>query len=43
MTTISSYGTVPGARQAEILRRLALPKAPEASVLDQISLLIQRR
>lgn len=43
MTTFTSYGTVPAARQADIMRRLALPKASEADVLDQISNLISTR
>ena len=43
MTTFSSYGTVPSARQADIMRRLSIPKAAEASVLHQINVLLQRR
>ena len=43
MTTFSSYGTVPSTRQADIMRRLTIPKTAEASVLDQINLLLQRR
>ena len=43
MTTFTSYGTVPGTRQAEIMRRLALPKAGEAGVLAEIEKLINAR
>jgi len=43
MTTFSSYGTVPSGRQADIMRRLALPKANEATVIEQISQIIKTR
>jgi len=43
MTTFTSYGTVPGTRQAEIIRRLALPKTGEAGVLAEIEKLINAR
>ena len=41
MTTFSSYGMVPGARQADIMRRLALPKASEAAVIEKMRQLLR--
>ena len=40
MTTFRSYGSVPQARQAEIMRKLAEPKKPEDEVLKQIKMLV---
>ena len=41
MTTFSCYGTVPGTRQADIMRRLALPKASEAAVIEKMRQLLR--
>jgi integrase/recombinase XerD len=43
MTTFTSYGTVSRARQAHIMRRLALPKENETDLINQINQLIQAR
>jgi hypothetical protein len=40
MTTFRSYGSVPQARQAEIMRKLSEPKPPEDEVLKQIKKLV---
>jgi integrase/recombinase XerD len=43
MTTLTSYGTVPGTRQAEIMRKLARPKPAEAELLARIAELASAR
>jgi integrase len=37
MTTFTSYGAVPGMRQAEIMRKLTRPKPAEADLLARIA------
>jgi integrase/recombinase XerD len=43
MTTFRSYGSVPQARQAEIMRRLSEPKPPEDEVWKQLKRLVISR
>jgi integrase len=42
MTTLVSYGSVPASRQAEVMRQLGQPKAPQSDVLSQIGRLISQ-
>jgi integrase len=43
MTSFTSYGTVPGARQAEIMRKLSEPKPPEDEFWKQLKKLVTSR
>ena len=42
MTTLVSYGSVPAPRQADVMRQLGQPRAPQSDVLRQIGRLISQ-
>ena len=42
MTTLMSYGSVTSSRQAEIIRQLGEPKAPESEILSQMKALLAK-
>jgi integrase len=42
MTTLMSYGSVASSRQAEIIRQLGEPKAPESEILSQMKALLAK-